>query len=243
MSTFSEFKHEAHQGKTEKMQGDRLYCLERNFSVRISYILVRLFPRIHPNSVSIFSLLVLVAVFWLSFFAWSSVSILVSVGVVQLLLLYCLTITDKVDGEIARVAHKESQRGLYYDRAVHFLFPLVFYFTIGHFFLMLGGSLFVFYLTLALGALTQKQIFFREARLLVKDKLQKGATFTDTNNQKTKGKRLLLPLRVLDYLTFMALCVDIVSLYRYFHTDVFCAACCLLDLHYAPILVSCGCSC
>jgi len=222
---FNEFKTIAHQGKTHKMQSDRIYNIERNLSVRISYFLWKIFPKIHPNSVSLFSLLVLAVVFGLSFIYWSG-AVFVYVGILKLLLLYMITMTDKIDGELARTTGKTTQLGLYYDRAVHFMYPFVFYFTVGHFFLIISGNVIVFYLTLLLGLLTQKQIFFTEAQTMIRDKIISGSLKpVDLRNISIKKsqKRMPVVLRLIDYTTFMLyawtlfyyLALSVLSLYNF----------------------------
>ena len=201
---FSSYKLLVHGPKVEKMSGDRFYRLERNISVRLSYVVYRFFSFIRPTDVTFFSYFLLALVFFSSFFGWAREWV-VLFGVIQLGLLYTVTMTDKVDGELSRAKDFQTQAGIYHDRGVHFLYPFVFYFTIGHFFYVQGVHVNIIFLTLLLGLLTQKFVFLREAKLLVKDTIQKHKLDVKDWILVKKKSRHPLPFvfRVIDYLTFM----------------------------------------
>lgn len=221
---FNEFKAKVHKPKQHKLQGDVLYRIERNISVRISYVLVKLFPRIRPTAVTTVSYLILLAVFLTNFWpGWTEMGEYVFlpdrlwVGLFQLLALYSITFLDKMDGEVARATNRSSQKGIYHDRGVHFLYPMVYYFTLacifvftGAFHFLDGSSVGVIFGTFATailaGMLVQMATFFREARLLVADTIKAGKLhdqIVDFQPTRVKKKRLWLPLRILDYTTFM----------------------------------------
>ncbi|MFH1473201.1 MAG: hypothetical protein ABIF06_02215, partial [bacterium] len=97
-----------------------------------------------------------------------------------------------------------TQFGLYLDRAVHFLYPLIFYFVIGSYFFAFEANFAVFSITILLGLLTQQLIFFKEARLAIGETIKKQKHFRDLMlNTPLKPPRPKLIIRTLDYLTFM----------------------------------------
>jgi len=204
---FNTFRQIAHKPKESKKKSDAFYRVERNVSVRISWLLLKIFPWLRPTMVTIVSILVLLFVFLLSFVDWEF-STRIYIGIFQLVLLYSITILDKIDGEVARVTEYCTQKGIYYDRGVHFLYPLIFYFTVGHFFYSLGGDIRIFYFTILLGLLTQMRLFFREASLLVGDVLERGTVeikdyIDPVLRKKRKEKRPPFFARLLDYWSFM----------------------------------------
>jgi len=206
---YPEFREKALGIKKEKMSGDFIYRQERNFATRIAWFTHKFLPFLKANHVSAISVAILLAVFGLSLLHESGVLNqfnLTYLFLIQLCLLYSITITDKIDGSLARVKEEVTQRGLYFDRAVHFLYPFIFYFAVGYFFFVLSGELMIFMLTLFLGLLTQKQIFFGEARLMIKEKIVNRTLIPidlrDSNVPKN-NKRLPFFLRLIDYTTFM----------------------------------------
>jgi hypothetical protein len=88
------------------------YLWHRNVSAYISYGLLRLFPGITPNFVSLIMIMVGVAGSVLtSLFGWW--------GILGVLLVYISFLLDKVDGEIARWRRMSSVRGMYLDEIYH----------------------------------------------------------------------------------------------------------------------------
>lgn len=221
--TFKEFKAQIHAPKLAKMSGDRFYRIERNISSRVTYMLVKLFPGIWPTAVTTVSYVILAIVFLVNFWpGWLDIieypetaSTRWVVGVVQLLALYSITILDKVDGEVARATHRNSQKGIYHDRGVHFLYPMVYHITLAWIFVYQGAFLFLgedwfvlvtFACAILAGLLVQMVTFFREARLLVADTIVSGNLqehIQDFQSIRPKPKRLPLVLRMVDYTTFM----------------------------------------
>lgn len=201
---FQEFRDVAHGTKHNKIASDRFYAIERVISVRLSWWLYRLFPNIYPTSITVVSLAILAVVFTLTTVLWYVPQAVWLYTLGSLALLYVISFTDKVDGELARVRDYRTQKGLFLDRTVHFIYPFVFYFLIGTFFVVGGGEVVLFALTLLLGVLTQQFLFLTEAKLLVAEKIKKdGVLFKDLLTARLPKHRPLLPLRLLDYLTFM----------------------------------------
>jgi phosphatidylglycerophosphate synthase len=200
---FREYKELVHAPKKAQMAGDMLYRLERNISVRISWILFRHFSFITPNHVTMMSFASLFIIFGLNFIDFKQY--FVEVILIQLVLLYFITILDKIDGELARSKSLVTQKGLYYDYTVHFFYPFIVYFTIGHYFFSLSGGFILFYLTMLLSVITMALIEFKATRNLI------GEIITTQNLQLKdwlvkKNKRKAnwpFPVRLLHYLTFM----------------------------------------
>lgn len=201
---YKELKKICNQPKLEKMRSDKLYALERNISVRISWALLKLLPKIKPNYVTFFSFFLLLLVFFLSFIKTNDAVNLI-IFLTQLLLLYSLTITDKIDGAIARAKNYHTQKGMYYDRTVHFIYPFVFYFAIGYFFYFMRSDIIVFSLTLLLAILTINLISFVEARYYIIGRIKESnIEIRDYSAiRKKPRKKLPRPLRLTHFLTYM----------------------------------------
>jgi hypothetical protein len=200
---FLEFKDKVHGPKKDKMSGDRLYRLERNISLRITWFLYKFFPFIKPNHVTGLSFLILFLVFSLNFLVVQNFSVLISIS--QLILLYFITITDKIDGELSRAQDYVTQSGMYYDYTVHLFYPFIFYFSIGHYFYFLTGDQEWFFITLLLGVLSVILVSLRYTTLFIFSEIKKkNIVVKDLITKKGKQKKLWpLPIRFLYYLTFM----------------------------------------
>ncbi|MBT4349484.1 hypothetical protein HOD19_01740 [bacterium] len=200
---FREYKELVHAPKKDHMAGDRLYRLERNISVRISWSLYKFLPFIQANHVTGLSFLILLVVFFSNFVR--SVDWPGYFTIIQILALYLVVLTDKIDGELARAKELVTQKGVYYDYTVHLFYPFIFYFTIGHYFFSVSGQFLLFYLTILLSIITIALVEFRAIRILIGEIIQKNnLNIKDlvprTNKKKTNWP---LPIRLLNYLTFM----------------------------------------
>lgn len=202
---FTEFREKALQTKREKMRGDRLYGLEREFAVRLSWLLFRLFPSIRPNQVTLLSCGLLLGTGVLATVIIYDVNGATEYALLGFALLYAVSITDKIDGGIARVRELCTQKGMYLDRAVHCAYPAVFYFLVATFFWSVHSNAILFSLTLFAGLLTQMLVSQYEWRLLVGEKIRKeDSIIRDLYfSPHTKGRQLIFPLRISYYLTFM----------------------------------------
>lgn len=200
---FLEFQDKVHGPKKEKMSGDRLYRIERNISLRITWLLYKFFPFVKPNHVTAFSFFILFLVFSLNFVAEKNFYLILATT--QLLLLYFITITDKIDGELSRAKNYVTQSGMYYDYTVHLLYPFIFYFSIGHYFYFFTGGTELFFITILLGVLSVILISLRSTTLFVLDEIRrKNIIVIDLIEKRLKQKKIWpLPIRFLYYLTFM----------------------------------------
>jgi phosphatidylglycerophosphate synthase len=200
---FKEFKEKAHAPKKSKILGDRFYRLERNISVRISWILLKIFPEIKPNFITFISFLLLLIVLIITFIP--RFQGIIYITIIQLILLYCITITDKIDGEIARAKDYFTQKGIYYDYTVHFFYPFVFYFVIANYFYKISNNQILFFLIIILSIFTMALILLRSTKAVVCQILKSNnSNIRDLILESDKKKkRLVLPLRILNYLTFM----------------------------------------
>lgn len=137
MISFSEYKKIAHSTKQQRINGDALYAVSRFISVRLSFLLIWLFPKIKPNHVSV-SLIFVLLLILLSNIFYGIISAFCLI-LVQLLFLQLTAIGDRVDGEIARFQSYFTQSGIYYDRIFHFIFPFALYVSIGYYFALISG--------------------------------------------------------------------------------------------------------
>lgn len=198
--TFQEYKNLVHAPKAAKMASDKWYSGERHVSAALSWSLLKMFPRITPNTVTAFSFLILLATGVISFYVPASSSVFT----LQLFLLYCITITDKMDGEIARAKNINTQKGIYYDYTVHLFYPFIFYLVVARYFYSLFPNDLLFYLTISLGFVTLILISFRATVLLVGETIKtKNLSVNDWIESKRKKLIWFWPMRILDYLTFM----------------------------------------
>ncbi len=143
---FSHFRQIVHVTKRQRMESDWLYALLRSVSVRCSFWLLSLFPSIRPNHVSLMMVLLVGGVLISNLYPFSVPAYLVLLT--QLLLLQLASLCDRVDGEIARYQQHFTQRGIYYDRVFHFLYPFALYLAVGHYFAQLHNL--SWWLTLAM---------------------------------------------------------------------------------------------
>lgn len=95
------------------------YTLHRNVSVYITYLLLRRFPRISANAISVTMVVLGVGGSVLVYFQ----GVYRIIGVIVVYLSFLL---DKVDGEIARFRGTQSMRGLYLDELYHAIVPSFF---------------------------------------------------------------------------------------------------------------------
>lgn len=200
---FLEFQDKVHGPKKDKMSGDRLYKLERNISLRITWLLYKFFPFIKPNHVTAFSFIILFFVFFLNFISFKNWS--ASLTIFQLILLYLITITDKIDGELSRAHDHVTQSGMYYDYTVHIFYPFVFYFIIGYYFYFFTNDIRWFFITLLLGVLSIILVSLRVTTLFIYDQvIKKNLVIKDLIARRVKQKKIWpFPVRFLYYLTFM----------------------------------------
>lgn len=205
MMSFSEFTLQVLAPKKGKMDGDRLYSLERSLSVRISWFVFRFCPIIRPNHVTYLSFVFLFTAGALGTYTLHGGPLSLWSTLAAFLVLYSVSIADKVDGELARARNELTQRGMYLDRAVHLAYPVVFYFAVASHFAGIQMNYAVFVLTLLAGVLTQMLVSQREWRLLIGDNIKKGKlAITDLRTEPLPKKdRGNVVMRALDYLTFM----------------------------------------
>lgn len=192
--------------KKSKMEGDRIYRYERHFATRISWFFYNYLPFISGNTISIWSLVVLAAVLFSILLEPVSLSQHVWLQVMRLVLLYSITINDKIDGNLARARRNETQFGMYLDGVVHFFYPIIFYFVIASFFITFGIPGYWFMLTIALALITQQHLFFRETKIAIGHFISlnpiKPIDFIDRDTLPAKSRPNIV-FRLVDYLTFM----------------------------------------
>jgi phosphatidylglycerophosphate synthase len=121
---FSEFKRESQSQKVNKQLPPSYfgYSWHRELSARLSYFLLRVFPGVTPNNISL--LMILVGVLGCLLLLGESIEF----TVVGILLVYLSFILDKVDGEIARYKNLQTLRGKYLDELYHALVTPLFIF-------------------------------------------------------------------------------------------------------------------
>lgn len=147
---FVDFKEISQAGKEEKIKHSSfIYRQQRWLSVILSWLLIKINPKILPNHVSIFNVVVL----WLVFMSviFFSGQVLVWLVLVQLLLLAFSSILDKVDGEIARYRQYFTQTGLYFDLVYHFSYAFIFYVVLAYYFAYLANNLLILWLGILVG--------------------------------------------------------------------------------------------
>lgn len=99
------------------------YLVHRKVSARCTYVLLKFFPQITPNQVSV-GMLVLSILGAAIMLLDTRASFFIGVA-----LLYLAFVLDKVDGELARYLNKHSIRGMYLDEIYHILFPALVFLT------------------------------------------------------------------------------------------------------------------
>ncbi len=196
---FSEFKQQAHSSKLERMKIDRLYRWQRNLSVLLTWVLVKIFPKIRPNHVTGFSVLLLLVVLFLNFLPQTKLSVEVFF-LIQLGLLYLTSILDQVDGEVARATKRFTAEGIYYDKSYHFFYPFIFYFTVGFQFFNVFSEPFIFVLTLLLAITTMHFRSFDLMRISIVKKIKKMVEHQ--HNLPEKRKSFALPKNIFSRLLF-----------------------------------------
>lgn len=133
MTTFHEFKERVQGVKQDKIvHGSFINQFGRFLSVRISWMLIQWVPFVRPNAVSVTNIVLILLVLIGPFFVGALPPYVVVV--VQVLLLFCSSVLDKVDGELARAQSYFTQRGIYYDLLYHFLYTFSCYAFLGFFF-------------------------------------------------------------------------------------------------------------
>ena len=200
--TFDEYKKIVDAPKVKKMGKDKIYHVERLISARISYFITSNLKWIKPNQLTLLSFAILLGVFIISLFKigieyfWTPI--------LQLFALYLITIIDKVDGEVARVLNHHTQKGMYHDRMVHFLYPLVLYFVIAWYFFNYNDNLLAFGGTLILAVLTSRLETFSETKELIRKKIKEERPILKDLIIRSKSQyNLILPIRLFYYATFM----------------------------------------
>ncbi|PLX26226.1 hypothetical protein C0580_00330 [Candidatus Parcubacteria bacterium] len=129
---FKSFREKSQAGKEAKISSSGfMYRWQRGLSIKISWLLIKIFPGIRANHVSVFNIILTLSIFLLSFWAWDFGPFYMVL--IQLILLNFTSVLDKVDGEIARYKETFTQQGVYYDLTYHFFYPFVFYFVVGYF--------------------------------------------------------------------------------------------------------------
>jgi len=93
------------------------YFFHRNISIYITRFLLIVFPRIKPNQVTFF--LILISILGALLLASSNFSY----QLIGILLVYFGFILDKVDGEVARYKELITLQGGYLDELYHFIVP------------------------------------------------------------------------------------------------------------------------
>jgi len=122
---FREFKLVAHRGKEEKIKTSSwLYRFERNLSAYLSWGLIKFFPNILPNHISVANIFIIFIVLVTNIFVHESNAQTIIFW--QIFILFLTSIIDKVDGEVARLKKHFTQAGIFYDRAYHFFYPFGF---------------------------------------------------------------------------------------------------------------------
>ena len=202
---FSEFKVKAQAGKEDKIKTSSImYRLQRFVSIRISWFLIKIFPGIKANHISLFNVCLLLAIFLMSFFA-------MKIGLfwtifIQMILLNLTSILDKTDGEVARHQDHFTQRGVYYDLVYHFFYAFVFYFVVGFYFFVITKSIFMLLPTIFLAIIATNHKMLGKLRHHVGYKVlleRHGQVLKDFVPVRIKPKRKARPLRILNYLIFM----------------------------------------
>lgn len=150
---FAEFKAKVQAGKEDKIKNSSfIYRWQRGWSVFLSWLLVKIWPQILPNYLSIFNVILLWSLFLAVLFL--PIEILPWLVLGQLFLLGFTSVLDKMDGEIARYKDYFTQTGLYFDLVYHFSYAFIFYLTLGYYFAYLSGSLGILWLSIFVGLLS-----------------------------------------------------------------------------------------
>lgn len=199
---FQDYKNKAHQTKAARMKGDLVYYLERNISVGMSYVLIKLFPRISPNYVSALNVLLLFAALWLNLAKplWG----VWEITLVQLLVFRLTAIGDKVDGELARYQSRFTQRGIFYDLLFHFFYPFSFMFSVGFSFFLKTNNLALLLLVAFASILMTNYRILGKLRHHVRFKIKLEGHQSDLSDYRTQdvSGRERSRVRFVSYLLF-----------------------------------------
>lgn len=147
---FIDFKNKVQAGKENKIKTSSfIYRWQRKISVFLSWLLIKIWPNILPNHVSIFNVILLwLLLISIPFWPVRSNSLLIFI---ELILLSLTSILDKVDGEIARYKNYFTQSGLYFDLLYHFSYAFIFYIVFGYYFSILTNVFAIFWVSVITG--------------------------------------------------------------------------------------------
>lgn len=169
--TFKEFRSIVQAGKEAKIESSgMIYKFQRWLSAIISWNLIKIFPKIQANHVSIFNIILIWFVFIFSFWVGDLGRLIVII--IQLILLSISSLIDKIDGEIARYRKNFTQAGIYFDITYHFFYVFVFYFVIGYFFFFVSANIYVLLFSIWLGILMTYQKMLGKLRHHIKYKIE-----------------------------------------------------------------------
>ncbi|OHA59648.1 MAG: hypothetical protein A2589_02205 [Candidatus Vogelbacteria bacterium RIFOXYD1_FULL_46_19] len=198
-----ELKTKALGVKLEKINSSSfIYRFQRMISFSVSCFLTKFFPTVRPNHVSLLAIIsVLVAIILGLVVEYLDPYLVV---LIQLLVLFVSAILDKIDGELARIQQRFSQRGIYYDIVYHLLYVLALYFIIGLFFFVVSSSLSFLLGSTLLGFLMAMHKISGKVRHHIRFKInleghEKDIVDFGRETQKVK----LRPVRWVRYLVFM----------------------------------------
>ncbi len=169
---FTDYKLKSQGVKLEKIKNSGfLYRLQRGISLLISWFLIKLFPNVSANTVSVINIILVLLIFLLSFVKEINYLLL---AILQLFLLFFSSILDKIDGEVARFREYFTQKGIYYDLIYHFFYPFVLYFSVGFYFYKYNQSLYfiLFVFLSSLVAVCYKMLGKLKHHILYKIKLE-----------------------------------------------------------------------
>lgn len=203
---FKSFREKSQAGKESKISNAGLmYRWQRSISIRISWLLVKIFPGIKPNHVSVFNIILTLFVFLLSFWAWDFGPFYMVI--IQLLLLNFTSVLDKIDGEIARYTEIFTQQGLYYDLIYHFFYPFVFYFVVAYFWFLSSLEIPVLLLGLFLAIIAVNNKMLGKLRHEIKYKILRSNQQNTIEGlieitKKSKNKKPIF-LRLINYSVFL----------------------------------------
>lgn len=195
---FQEFKKIVHAGKEVKIkEGSYMYRIHRQISAVISWYLLKIYPGILPNHITVANVVCVLIVFLLAL--GENTTNVYWIIALQAILLNFTSVLDKVDGEISRYKKYPTQKGVYYDLIFHFLFPASFYFAFGYFFFILSDNINILLLSVLAGAIMSAEVASRKARHHVKYKLQLEGVESKihdyiTRDDAPKGQSLFMKL-------------------------------------------------
>lgn len=202
---FKSFRAKSQASKEDKINvSGFMYRWQRSLSVRISWTLIKIFPDIKPNHVSIFNVLLTLFILLLSFWSWNFGPFYMVI--IQLLLLNFTSVLDKVDGEIARYKEIFTQQGVYYDLTYHFFYPFVFYFTVGYFWFLEMIEIRILLVAIFLAILSVNSKMLGKLRHHVKYKVNlesHGLVVKGLLSAKIEKKKKPAIVRLINYTVFL----------------------------------------